>query len=73
MQLTDSESFENNSEVNWQPDTLKLSNLVMDMTHRHTESWTANKRPAWIIRVQDKFRKQEMQERNYHNYHSYYN
>ena len=34
------------------------------MTHGHTESWTANKRPAWLTRVQDKFRKQEMQERN---------
>ena len=36
----------------------------MDMTHRHTESWTADKKPAWLTRVQDKFRKQEMQERN---------
>ena len=34
------------------------------MTHGYTESWTANKRPAWLARVQDKFRKQEMQERN---------
>ena len=34
------------------------------MTHKHTESWTANKRPAWLTKVQDKFRKQEIQERN---------
>ena len=36
----------------------------MDMTHGHTESWTANKRLTWLTRVQDKFRKQEMQERD---------
>ena len=36
----------------------------MDITHRHTESRTVNKRPAWLIRVQDKFQKQEMQEKN---------
>ena len=36
----------------------------MDMTHRHKVSWTANKRPAWLTSVQDKFRQQEMQERN---------
>ena len=36
----------------------------MDMTRRQTESGTVKKQPAWLTRVQDKFRKQEMRERN---------